>query len=447
MLSPLFLTHTPRLCMILVAAVMASTASTPAAGQVASHPDAKSPLPDNPYLKHTDPWRWDVRTQLFLRAGIQYSTNPRQSAPNNNSSSERAVSVWWAMKDIEVIFPVVREGGFYWSPNEEVTATLRAGDFERETTQKRMYTKDTKSEYTLWRSEINQNVHQMHLIHVSHVVTADTVFDHKKAQFLPWPTDWNDEATGFLTPVVDSVGYAVAADAPDTIKTLLDFWVEDKDPKAISELDLVKFLSGKVIEHVQVRGPSAEFSTQPVNRAPINAGETFAINALSGNAWGGFVVRSAEVVAREPQGSKHDLATLLTSVLRSAGVPARTLICVNQLENEELDKVVSLVEFAMYDPDRDLTFWVPIDIDRLRLTGKRASQYKQWWNYFGTHDELSDYVPIAYYFHAPASYRAYDLPAFYGIRSSVPLPDYAIQAVLIDPMVSPITAHDKRAKP
>ena len=432
----------------MVAVFLLIALSGSAIGQVASHPEAKSPMPENPYLKHTDPWRWDIRTQLFLRAGIQYRSNPRQSAPSNNSVTERSETVWWAMKDLEVIFPVIREGGFYWSPNEEITATLRAGDFERETTQKRMYTKDTKSEYTLWRSEINQRVHQMHITHVSHVVTADTIFDHKLAQHLPWPTDWNEEANGFLTPVVDSVGSAIATDASDTIKILLDFWVEGKDPHAISELDLVKFLTGKVIEHVQVRGPSSEFSTQAVNRAPVvSPGETFAIEALSGSAWGGFIVRSAEVVAREPQGSKHDLATLLTSVLRSAGVPARTLVCINRLETEELDKVVSIVEFAMYDPDRDLTFWVPVDIDRLRLTGKRAAQYKRWWNYFGTHDELNEYIPIAYYFHAPASYRAYGLPAFYGLRSSGTLPGYAIQSVLIDPMVSPITAQSKEKKP
>jgi len=138
-------------------------------------------------------------------------------------------------------------------------------------------------------------------------------------------------------------------------------------------------------------------------------------------------------------GSKHDLATLLTAVLRSAGVPARTVLCINQREDNIIEKMVSLVEFAMYDPERDLTFWVPIDVDRLRLNGKRSSQYMQWWNYFGTNDELNDYVPVAYYFHPPASYRAFDLPALYGLRSSNPLPEYVVQSLLIDPIVSPVT--------
>jgi hypothetical protein len=405
--------------------------------QSASHPEAKSPLPENKYLKHTDPWRWDIRSQVFLRAGIRYYSNRNAS---RDSYSEQAESIWWPMKDLEVIFPVVREGGFYWSPNLEVTASIRAGDFEREQIQERMYTKNTKAEYTLWRSEVQETVHQIHLIHTSHIVVADTVFDHKLAQFLPWPDTWADEASAFLSPVIDSVGKDVEGDADDTIETLLNFWVENKDPKMLSELDLVKFLTGKVIEHVKVQGPPSEFTSQTVNRVS-------AVSVVGGTTWLGFVVRQADEIAKDPKGSKHDLAILLTSILRSAGVPARTVLCVKQTEDDVLEKLVSMVEFAMYDPETDLTFWVPIDIDRLRLNGKRASQYKQWWNYFGTHDELNDYVPVAYYFHPPASYAAYDLPALYGIRSSSPLPDYAIQSILVDPLVSPVSIPAMQPKP
>ncbi len=430
--------HFTFLHSIIIASIMLCASGVSA--QVASHPEATSPVPENPYLKHTDPWRWDVRTQIFLRAGFRYYSNSRAT---KNSSTEQTESIWWAMKDLEVIFPAVRQGGFYWSPNTDVEASLRAGDFKREQTQQRMFTKDSKAEYTLWRSDVEENVHQIHLIHISHIVTADTIFDHKKAQHLPWPKSWDKVATGFLSPVVDSVGAEVDADAADTIKTLLDFWVEKKDPKGIPQLDLVKFLTGKVIEHVQVRGPGAEFSKQSINRNSLQS-QTSSTPFITGTAWGGFVVRPANVVARDGKGTKHDLATLLTAVLRSAGVPARTVLCVNRTDQDILERMVSMVEFAMYDPDRDITFWVPIDIDRLRLNGKRASQYKQWWNYFGTHDQLNDYVPIAYYFHPPASYRAYDLPALYGMRSSSRLPEYVIQSLLIDPQMSPITTTKKR---
>ncbi len=410
-----------------------------ASAQNAAHPDAKSPMPENPYLKHQDPWRWDIRSQIFLRAGVYYY-NDRNTVRDVNT--ERVESVWWPMKDIEVIYPVVREGGFYWSPQKTITASIRAGDFERETTQQQMFTKSTKAEYTLWRSDVQEYVHQTHIIHNSKIVVSDTVFDHVKARLLPWPDaeDWSDEAKAFLSPIVDSVGYEVTPGADEVVKTLLDFWVENNNPQSIPQLDLVKFLTGKVIEHVQVRNPPAEFSSRSGNRI---FGSTF----VAGTSWSGFVVRSADIVAQETDGTKHDLATLLTSILRSAGVPARTVLCVNMLEQDVLEQIVSMVEFAMYDSERDLTFWVPIDVDRLRLNGKRASQYQQWWNYLGTHDELNDYVPVAYYFHPPASYEAFDLPALYGIRSSSPLPEYVIQSLIIDPIVSPATAPKPKPNP
>ncbi len=406
-----------------------------AISQVSSHPEAKSPLEKNPYFKHVDPWRWDVRSQIFLNSNFQVRNQSQN--PRRQEADER--SVRWPLEDLEVIYPVMRDGGFYWSPNKEVTVSIRVDDTVLNPERKQMYTKGVRAEYTLWRADIKENVSAIHLIHDSHIVVADTVFDEKKARNLPWPDSWDAEATRFLTPIVDSVGEEVEADADETIKTLLDFWIDNGDPKAIPQVDLVKYLTGKVIDHVKVRNPPAEYATRTTG---ISRRSDFSF--VAGINWSGFIVRPANQVAREARGSKHDLATLLTSVLRSAGVPARTVLCVNQLEASTLEKMVSMVEFAMYDPERDQTFWVPIDIDRLRLTGKRSSQYKQPWNYFGTHDELSDYVPVSFYFHPPASYRAYDLPALFGLRSKSTLPEYAVQRLLIDPQVSPITTPKRK---
>jgi len=397
--------------------------------QSASHPEAKSPLPENPYLKYTDPWRWDIRTQLFLSAGFRYYDIKN---PVNNSSSERIESVRWYLEDLELVFPIIREGSFYWSPNEEIDASIRTDSRTELPDPKRMYTKTSGAEYSQWTSNIDEYVYQLHIIHNSHIVVSDTVFDEKKARLLPWPEKWPTTPSRFLAPVVDSVGDDVALDADETVKKLLDFWIEDNDPDSIPQLDLVKFLTGKVIEHVQVRSPPSEFASQPTKRYENAV-------VVAGTSWSGFVVRPADEVAREPRGTKHDLATLLTSILRSANVPARTLVCVDQTNDDTIEKVVSLVEFAMYDAERDITLWIPIDVDRLRLNGKRSTQYKQWWNYFGTHDMLNDYVPVAYYFHPPAGYIAYDLPALYGIRSSRPLPTYAVQTILIDPILSPVS--------
>jgi Transglutaminase-like superfamily len=395
--------------------------------QNAADPEAKPPLAKNPYVKYSDPWRWDIRSQIFLRTGVTYFNT---SEPTRNTEQEQASTVRWPFGDLEVIFPVAREGGFYWSPNLKVTAEMRVGDLKIDTKPKRLYTKGTKAEYTSWSTENTEVVvRQIHLTHISHVVVADIEFDQVLARDLAWPDKWNDEANGFLSPVVDSVGFDIAPDAEDTIKALLDFWTDNHDPKEMNEIDLVKYLTGKVIEHVQIRTPPIERSTRSGNR--IGSAAFVGTGAMSG-----FVVRSGDIVARNPIGSKHDLATLLCSVLRSAGVPARTLICFNMRETDIIEQMVSMVEFAMYDPERDQTFWIPIDVDRFRLNGRRSAQYLQPWYFLGRNDELNDFVPISYYFHPPASYIAFDLPALYGVRSSSDLPEYVIQSVLIDPQVS-----------
>jgi hypothetical protein len=92
-----------------------------ASAQSMSHPDSKSPLKPNPYLKHQDPWRWDIRSQVFLRAGVVVIDHSQYREERTGSFS---------IEDFEYIYPIVREGGHYWSPNEDVEAKLRIDDAE-----------------------------------------------------------------------------------------------------------------------------------------------------------------------------------------------------------------------------------------------------------------------------------------------------------------------------
>lgn len=448
--------------LLLLVLLGVATLVSPARAQNSAHPDAQPVLPENPYLSQRNPWRWDIKAQLFLSAAnvLGSHTEPRGRVFDD------IISTNWDTENIELVYPVVREGSFYWSPNKDVDVSVRLDDLDvgeirrRDWTTRyrtkppvdiqdahieRKYIEGTYSEYTYWNSTgIEGRYRQMHLIHTSHIVVADTVFDDKLARQLPWPQAWGQVARAYLTPIVDSTGAPVAEDADETIRTLLDFWIDDNDPRSTNELDLVKYLTGKVVEYVTIRGQSTEFPLR------TTGGGRPAL-AVSSNAYGGFIVRPADEVARDPSGSKHDLATLLTAVLRSAGVPARTVICIDQEIEDPLLNVVSMVEFAMYDPQRELTFWVPIDVDRVRLTGGRSSQFARAWLYFGTHDRLHNYIPVAYYFHPQASYKAYNLPDLYGIRrlspDTRPMPEYMIQSLLIDPMVSPATANPPMREP
>lgn len=429
----------------------------PAGAQNSAHPDAKPALPENPYIRFTDPWRWDIRSQLFLSPANIVGDDPHTARRGVN---ERVYTVLWQPRQIELVFPVVREGGFYWSPNREVEVDIRLDDVNlrnldyndlpdapvvvRDAPIEQKFVRGTFSEYTTWTSgDIVGEYRQLHLEHISHIVTADTIFNDDLARKLPWPDEWAPEFAAYLTPVVETVGEPVPDDAEETIDKLVKFWIgEDTDPKSGPQLDVVKFLTGKVVEYFTERGQATEFT----QRTTSGGRASFVVTS---NTWGGFLVRPAHVVAKQPQGSRLDQATLLTAVLRSVGVPARTVICINELEDDPLLNTVGLVEFAMHDPQRDLTFWVPIDVNRVRLTGGRSSQYQRKWMYFGTHDELSHMVPIANFFHPPADYRAFDLPLLYGIRSmsdAGSLPDYMIQSLLVDPMVTPTSGNDRQRR-
>ncbi len=454
-------THTGLLLPIAGLLMTVAVFSGKTTAQNSAHPDAQPALAENPYISFREPYRWDVRAQLFLNSANVLSDDPRTPGRKN---FELVVTTLWQPRQIELVYPVVREGGFYWSPNRDVDVSIRVDDVEvldlydrdgrlglggpdapvveKNAPYNQKFVQGTYAEYTHWESgDIRGSYRQLHLIHTSHIVSADTVFNDDLARQLPWPEVWDPQIATYLAPVVETVGAPVNEDAQQTITTLLDFWIgTETDIKSGPQLDVVKFLTGKVIEYFTIRGQATEFT----QRTTAGGRPSFVVSA---NTWGGFIVRPADVIAKEPQGSRHDLAVLLTAVLRCAGVPARTVICIDDRIEDPLLNTVSMVEFAMHDPERDLNFWVPIDVNRVRVTGGRSSQFKRKWLYFGTHDELNHMIPIAYFFHPPARYRAYDLPLLYGIRSMSDqntLPDYMIQSLLVDPIVTPSTGRDQR---
>lgn len=455
-----------KLFLLTLLVLVLGAMNSPTYAQNPSHPDAQPLVPENPYISYRDAWRWDLRSQLFLRP-ITYRAYER-SVTNPRSVNSYVEVVPWSPKNIEFVFPVVRQGGHYWTHNEDVSVSIRldsngyydsfpnyvrgydAPIIGKDVYVDQKFVEGTNAEYTHWESgEIEGEFSLLHIEHLSHIVCADTVFNEKLARQLPWPDEWSPEASTFLTPIVDTVGAEVPDDADETIATLVEYWVgKDIDPKSASQLDAVKYLTAKVFEYYTERGQGTKFVIQ--QNTPLSQQNRDLSFPISAELWGGFIVRPAHVVAREPDGSRHDLAVLLTSVLRSAGVPARTVICIDQEEPDRLLNTVSIVEFAMHDPERDLTFWVPIDVNRVRVTGARSVDIQRQWLYFGTHDELNSLIPISYYFHPPARYKAFDLPMLYGIRSvgeTVSLPDNMIQGLLVEPILTPMSGATGKRQP
>ncbi len=426
-----------------------------ASGQSSSHPDAKSPLKPNQYLKHQDPWRWDITSQLILKASSdsnEYGNDSELMYRNNRPKNYTSAS--WELPNFEFIYPVVRDGGFYWSPNEDIASLLRIDDTAYTPEAKVLQTPGTHAKYAWWKSnQRDKETHELYFSQTSHIVSADTVFSEELAKQIPWPTTWPEDAARFLTPIADRVTKPIEQEGLDRIEELVKEWTQNQDPKSIDQITLTKFLTGKVIEHVQITRGRTEFrqSIRPTRQfryGEENDGAIEAPTVVPTSTYAGFNVRSADIVALEPEGSELDLTMLLTAVLRQAGVPARTVICFDHGLREEQDKrITAIVEFAMFDPATNQTLWVPVDPIRLRDSGRRSENFAQRWLYFGTHDRLHNMVPLAYYFHPPVNYKAYGYPSLYGIKTTPDIGSSVSQYLSIDVMNTPVTVEDYRQKP
>jgi hypothetical protein len=416
----------------------------PTQAQTSAHPDSVSPLKANPYLKHNEPWRWDIKSQLFLRAGIVSYRNGQYRADYNGS---------WDINEIELIYPLARSGGHYWSPNTEIQSSLRIDDTIYELNPQTLYTPDTKVPYVWWESQVrpdaDDRIELIHAIQVSHVVSADTVFDEQRAKEIPWPEQWPTEAERFLTPLIDPIDEPIDLIGQDRLTMMVNRWLEGNDPKSIDSVTLAKYMTGKVLDYVRntrsglIYSPTLHYNYNNSEQAVVNGEVVGGFATFPRSSWSGFVVRSADQIAIKPAGSEYDQSIFLASVLRTVGLPARTLICYDTREYRQSEERIRVfVEFALYDEQRDQVLWIPIDTQRLRDNGRRSSSYEQRWDYFGTHDELHFYAPLAYYFHPTVNYSAYGLPALYGFRTPTDLGNSVAQILSLDVINSPLRADE-----
>ncbi len=434
--------------LIVLIALWSFTSVQQASAQSSSHPDSVSPLKPNPYFRHADPWRWDIRSQITLQAGLYF---------RNNSGYREDVTAWWDLPDFEFIYPVVRQGGFYWSPNEDVQSTLWIDHIKFKPEPEVLQTPDSHVKYVWWRSnQRDRQTRSLRLSQVSHIVSADTVFDEKLASEIPWPQSWPENAGLFLTPIVDRVVEPVNPEGQDQLARLIDQWTQGNDPKSISQVTLVKYLTAQVLDYVRVERGQSQFSPTIINGNVRSLLDGFppdpfsfgGFSSISRSSWSGFNVRSADQVALDPSGSSIlDMSMMLTSVLRQVGVPARIVVCFINDPKALLDeRIVAIVEFALYDKERDQVLWIPIDLDRLRDNGRGTNVYKQRWDYFGTHDQLHNIIPIAYYFHPPVNYKAYGYPGLYGLKTTPDIGNGVTQIISIDVMNTPQTIDDYKPK-
>ncbi len=412
-----------------------------------SDPDIQ--LRENPYISYSKPRQWVVDQTIYLLLP-QYVYLDRHNTIQREPSPEFP-------DNLEFVYPLVYQSSASWSdPAAEVSGSLWINDRQLEVKPTIRYAPQTQAPYSIW----NFGVKEARVLRFTLKTTAtsvDTTFHEQEALKLSWPDEWPEEANVFLTPILDSIGEPVLPplnapagtdlSVPDesVITDLIDHWTDGHDPKQLSPVLLAKYLTAKVVEHIHSNDRSLVVpNTSGFNSALTNTNGVGSTHSFSRTGfYAGFEVRRADQAALSNRGSRHDMTILLTAVFRAAGIPARSVIGIDNEESGD-DRVQSWTEFALFDPDLDLLVWIPVDIDELRGRGIRSARYKDHWKYFGTSDRLHSIAPVSFYFHPPAAYQSYEVPALYGIRSTEELSQIAEQIISFSISRKAVRGDDKK---
>lgn len=400
--------------------------------------DARQPLigePDeglesNRYMEYKNPKAWVVKGQYFVYPDGQRIRN---------------LTDWngWVYESLEIVLPYVTQSGNAWTtkaqsqyPVAEININHRNQNALFEAV--KGHVPGTEAAYMVFKAPTSLVVDRIQFSFANALVCAETRFDEKAAWDVPWPSRWPRDAAAWLER--DAVLDLDDEQGVDQVRVLLDRWTGGNDPRQIPPVQLAKFLTGHVIEHVRTSVPASE---NPAGRPPrivrsgtgststsslINLGGAINISGMIS----GLNAQDAGKTAVAGIGSPHDYAVLLTAVFRRAGIPARTVIGVDKNTGSRQKQVKSWVEFALVAPDVDRVIWVPIDIWELRSSGRNTRNWQQPWKHFGTCEQLRDTVPVAFHFHPPANYRSYFVPALYGIRSETELDNYGVQGLIFE---------------
>jgi len=128
----------------------------------------------------------------------------------------------------------------------------------------------------------------------------------------------------------------------------------------------------------------------------------------------GLKVRGASWMARQAEGSPHDLVCLCVASLRAAGIPARPVIGTQEGTKPRehggfAAQIVSWAEFYL-----PAAGWVPFDPDELRGQAINNRDVRDPWPEFGTMDDLNERIPLAYHFIPPRAVQSPQYPALWG---------------------------------
>lgn len=316
-------------------------------------------------------------------------------------------------------------GASFWVPYVERTASAIApknmvptGDLLKENTEvdgsPDIEQDGALNPYARWNAPPGGRVRNVRLVSQWEIVSHETQFNDRLADGLAWPAGpWPAEVEQVLqTPLFLPAGDDLDA-VHAGIDELVSRWTGGEDPKQAKPLTLAKFLAGKLQEHTRS-------VTEGVVSKRVRAGNRVAVRAEDASRSFTLPMDGLGTLLETGAGSSHDLALLLAHVYRRVGIPARVVVGVTaetggRFGEEKGGEIRTWVEWALYDEERALTTWVPVDIAAIRARGSRMKSLGRPWDFFGSHRELDTIAPIALHLESPLA-PALRPPGLVGVR-------------------------------
>lgn len=224
-----------------------------------------------------------------------------------------------------------------------------------------------------------------------------------QGQSFKWSVTWNEQCWA------SAVDEATAAQA-----TWPDAWPEDAQqalkPEPGIEAGHADFKA--FVDRVtggRLRSVTPWIAAKELVRATIAAYTSIDANGIrvENGFPRGIVVDGAHASMRDGTGSCHDVAAACVAVLRTAGIPARVVLGITEVQMSSgvtKARFVSWCEFWLPGAG-----WAPFSPNDLRSAVRGGLSVERPWPTFGTWDELNQYLPICYGF-APAVPGAGTMP-------------------------------------
>jgi transglutaminase-like putative cysteine protease len=209
------------------------------------------------------------------------------------------------------------------------------------------------------------------------VATWSSTLDESVAGQVPWPAAWPAAVSSFLqpSPLIASDHEAIQKAVQATVGI---------DPRAAARpLAVAKRLIQAACASFQLNGSHLLHGPVQTMRG-INA--TGAVIAL---ARGG--------------GSRADLVCLCTAVLRSAGIPARPVLCIGNPKSDRKGEFDIRAEFFIPEAG-----WVPYDPDALRRRDVGKRSLDEAWRDLGNSPDLNRNVALCWSFAPDQGRNAYE---------------------------------------